>query len=138
MPTHDARRAGLHAVSIDDAEVFLLFVFYVCLLFLFGFYFCALLLLFALLLLLAIDFCCICSLLAGLGPLLAALGPLLGALGPLLAALGPLLGRNAKFIQKSMPKMTDLGFKHVPKLHQHRSKKRSNINAKHEANKEPK
>ena len=42
----------------------------------------------------AIDFCCVRSLLAGLGPLLAALGPLLAALGPLLAALGLLLGRS--------------------------------------------
>ena len=49
----------------------------------------------------AIDFCCICSLLAALRPLLAALWPLLaalglllGALGPLLAALGLLLGRS--------------------------------------------
>jgi len=44
-------------------------------------------------LLFVIHFCCVCSLLTGLGPLLAALGPLWVALRPLLGALGLLLGR---------------------------------------------
>ena len=49
----------------------------------------------------AIDFCCVCSLLAGLGPLLAALGPLLAALGPLLDALGPLLAALGLLLGRS-------------------------------------
>ena len=62
---------------------------------------------------------------AALGHSWAARGRSCAALGRSWAALGPLLERHAKFIQKSMPKITDLDSKNVPKWHPNRSKKRS-------------
>ena len=105
-----------------------------------------------------------------LGSLFAALGALLAALGRSWAALGrswAALGRSwaalrcsqdastrprtpnahmqthvRNFMQKSIPKMTDLGAhkppQSPPKWHQNRTKKRPKIDAKNEAKKEPK
>ena len=56
------------------------------------------------------------AVLAALGGLLGALGPLLGGSWPLLGALGAILERHEKIIQKSMPKMTDLGSQKRPNM----------------------
>ena len=74
------------------------------------------------------------ALLAALGRSWETLGGLLAALGTLLAALGAILERHAKIIQKSIPKITDLGSKtgaqKKPKSDPNELKSKTKIDAK--------
>jgi len=59
----------------------------------------------------------------------------LAALGPLLAALGAILERHEKIIQKSMPKMTDLGSQKGAKREAKSDPKRTKIESENRCEK---